>query len=432
MMQSDSALGTVVVVGAGVVGIATALSLRRQGFAVTLVDRGAPGEGCSFGNAGMIQTGSSLPIGVPGLMRRLPRMLFDPEGPLSLRWRHLPGLLPWGARLVAQSSAAAAAANERLLAGLLREANPAWDALTAGSAAAGVFRARGELYVVRSAQAFAGYAGKIATLKANGIAHETLDAAGLHALEPLLAPDYTHGLYLPESRYVVDPLLLSQRLLERLRAEGGRFERREITGVQRREDGITLTGPAGELPCARLVVAAGAGASRLGAALGLRLPVEPLRGYHVTLPEMEEALSGPVIEGEMNIAVTPMTGGNRVAGTIEFAGHSERPNWRRAEMLVPMARRMVPALAGAATTRWSGDRPGTPDSLPVLGPAAGDERVWFACGHGMLGLTLAARSGEMIAAAMAGLPGARAALAPFGPDRFTSRSTPRHSSKEQA
>lgn len=412
--------GKVIVLGAGVVGLSTALSLRRRGCDVLLLDAGQPGAGCSFGNAGMIQVGSSLPLAMPGLLAGLPRMLTDPEGPLSLRWGHLPALLPWGRQLVRNMRPAAVARNEAALAALLGQAQAAYRRLTDGTPAADVFRDRGELYVVRSAEAFAGYQTKIDTCRRNGVAIDVLGAAEIHELEPLLAPDYSHGIYLPGSSYVISPQRLSTRLYEQFLTEGGRFEQAEITTGSRDGAGRPmLTSADGRSFSAdRLVVATGAASRRVSGWFGPRLPVEPMRGYHVTLPAGAEALSAPVIEGEMNIAVTPMEDGNRIAGTLEFAGESHAPNWRRAEMLVPMACRMVPSLRPETRTRWTGDRPGTPDSVPVLGARHGDDRIWYACGHGMLGLTLAARSGELIAAAMTGDSQAAAALAAATPDRF--------------
>ncbi|MDK3018756.1 NAD(P)/FAD-dependent oxidoreductase [Pseudodonghicola flavimaris] len=412
--------GDVIVLGAGIVGLSTALSLRRRGFGVRLLDAGRPGAGCSFGNAGMIQVGSSLPLAMPGLLSQLPRMLTDPEGPLSLRWGHLPALLPWGRKLVRNMRPEAVARNEAALAALLRQAQAAYRRLTGDTPAAEVFRPRGELYVVRSAAAFAGYSTKIEICRRNGVAVEVLGREDIHALEPLLAPDYSHGIYLPGSSYVVDPQLLSTRLFEQFLAEGGDFETVEIRRGGRDAEGRPqLTGADGRrFGADRLVVATGAAARSVSGWFGRPLPIEPMRGYHVTLPLGDQAVSGPVIEGEMNIAVTPMLTGNRIAGTLEFAGSGGAPNWRRAEMLMPMACRMIPSLTARIETRWSGDRPGTPDSVPVIGPRAGDDRIWYACGHGMLGLTLGARTGELIAAAMAGDAQAAAALAATSPDRF--------------
>ncbi|WP_158971549.1 NAD(P)/FAD-dependent oxidoreductase [Chachezhania sediminis] len=412
--------GSVLVLGAGIVGLCSALALRRKGLHVTLIDQGQPGAGCSFGNAGMIQVGSSLPMAMPGLPGQVPRMLTDPEGPLSLKWSHLPALVPWGLKLMQNTKPEAVSRNEAALAALLSRARPAYDTLLAGSPAAEVIRDRGELYVVRSVEAFEGYTTKIGTCRRNGVAVEVLDKAAIHELEPLLAPEYSHGVYVPGSAYLSDPQLLSTRILDLFLAEGGIFETAMITRGGHVPDGhVWLTAADGrQFTADRLVVAAGAKAGQIAGWFGQTLPIEPLRGYHVTLPADGPALSGPVIEGEMNIAVTPMLGGNRVAGTLEFAGHKAAPTWRRAEMLMPMACRMIPSLTPRIETRWSGDRPGTPDSVPVIGPRKGDDKVWFACGHGMLGLTLGARTGQLIADAMMGDTEARAAMDAASPDRF--------------
>lgn len=411
--------GDVIVLGAGVVGLTTALALLRGGARVTLVDRGTPGAGCSFGNAGMIQTGSSLPLAEPRILRKVPAMLTDPTGALVLRWRRLPGLVPFGLRLLANARPDRVAANEAAMARLLALAQPAWQRLTAGTHAAAGFRPQGELYLVRGAAAFAGYAAKIAACQRNGVAAEVLDAAAIRAMAPLVSPDFTHGLHLPGSGWVTDPQVLSTRVFQQFLAEGGRFHpasirRAEMTGG--RPELVTETGA--RLPADRLVIAAGAGSGPLSGGLGPRLPIEPMRGYHITLSADGVPLPGPVIDGEMNIAITPMAGGHRVAGTLEFAGFDPRPNWKRAEMLAPLARRLVPSIDTRIRSRWFGDRPGTPDSLPVIGARRAAPAVWYACGHGMLGLTLAAATAELLAAAMTGDPAATRTLAPCSPDRF--------------
>ena len=412
--------GTAIVLGAGIVGLSCALALQRRGVQVTLVDAAQPGAGCSAGNAGMIQVGSSLPLAAPGLLAKVPGMLMDPEGPLSIRWRHLPGLMPWGRKFLQNSSAEAVERNEAVMAGLLSGARSAFDTLLAGTEAHDLIRDRGELYVVRSEDAYREFAAKIEACRRNGVEVRELDAADIHDLEPLLAPDYRYGLYVPGSAWVDDPQTLSTRVLEAFQAAGGSFRTLRITAGHRNGAGhpVLTAEDKTELTADRLVVASGSAAGRMARWFGHALPIEPQRGYHITVPAGADRLSGPVIEGEMSIAVTPMGGANRVAGTMEFAGHDAPPNWRRAEMLAPMARRMVPSLPEGIVTRWHGDRPGTPDSVPVLGPTRGDDRIWYACGHGMLGLTLSARSGLLIAAALTGDTQAQQAMAGATPDRF--------------
>ena len=420
MMTRVEPGSTVLVLGAGIVGLCTALALQRRGLAVTLIDSGEPGAGCSAGNAAMIQIGSSLPLAAPGLLRRVPGMLTDPEGPLVMRWRHLPALMPWGLKLLRNATPEAAARNEAALAGLLSGARRAFDDLLAGTPAHGVIRNRGELYVVRTEQAFAAYRAKIEACRYNGVEIEVLDAARIRELEPLLSPEYRRGVYVPGSAYVDHPQRLSTMIFDQFLAEGGQFERcRIVKGGRSVEGQPFLTSDSGRtFGAERLVVAAGSAAGGVSGWFGPRLPIEPQRGYHITLPPGADALQGPVIEGEMSIAVSPVGGVNRVAGTMEFAGLFAAPDWRRAEMLMPLARRMIPTLPGQIETRWYGDRPGTPDSVPVLGPRKGDDRIWYACGHGMLGLTLSARSGLLLAAAMTGDAQAAQALAASSPDRF--------------
>lgn len=411
---------SILVLGAGVVGTALALTLRRRGAEVTLVDATGPGAACSAGNAGMIQIGSSLPLAQPGILRQVPGMLTDPEGALVLRPLRVPGMLPWGIKLLRAARPEAAEAGERHLAGLLAGATPAWERLRAWSPVADLFRQRGELYVTRSAEVFAELDHKRAVCERNGVAAEVMDRAALRDMEPALAPDYTHGLYLPGSSYVVSPKAVCLALYNQFLAEGGRAVLHRVTGLRRDASAVTLTAEDGAtLNARRLIVAAGAVSGQLRG-LGLSLPLEPMRGYNIMLDAPGLSLNGPVIEAEMNIAVTPMANGPRVAGTLEFAGFRRAPDWRRAQMLLPLAQRMLPGLGDAGIAeKWSGERPGTPDSLPLMGPATGpDDPVWIATGHGMLGLTLAAQSAELIAE---GLAGRTDALAPFHPARFRRR-----------
>jgi glycine/D-amino acid oxidase-like deaminating enzyme len=396
--MTQAATRSTTVLGAGIVGVCCALSLQRDGFSVCLIDRGEPGAGCSSGNAGMIQTGSILPLAVPGILKRAPRMLLDPEGPLVVPWQQVPRLIPWLRAFIRNAKPEKVAATTRALAALLAQAKDAYRVLAAGTPASGLFRSRGELYVFRNAAAQAMLAGKFATLRAHGIDYVEIPGGDLKTWEPALAEGYAYGYYLPDSEYVVDPLGLTRHLFDAFVDAGGRFLRTEIEHIQRAPDGrLSLHSRGDDVHVANeLVVASGAASGRMAHMLGA---------------------TGPVIEGDMNIAATPMRDGIRIAGTLEFAGFESPPRWRRADMLLPIARRMLPGLREEANVRWFGDRPGTPDSLPVLGAAPGHSNVWYAFGHGQLGLTLAAITGRLLADLMAGRQPS-VDLTPFRPDRF--------------
>ncbi len=343
------------VLGAGIVGACVALALRRDGHDVTLVDRDEPGNGCSFGNAGFIQNAMPHPMAMPGLARNLPRLLFDAHSPLSIKWRHLPRLAPWLARF-------------------LRSASPARV--------------------------------------------ERIERDQLRQMEPALNPDYADAYHLPETFYTVDPSGLTRRIVERLVESGGTLVRADIRDIELGTDGPrALTTATGAMDVDNLVVAAGIQSAPFAARLGDRVPLESARGYHVMIPDPGVALQGPVVDGAMHFGATPMRGGLRLAGTLEFASVHAPPDFRRADMLLPMAKKMLPGLSGEVATRWMGHRPATPDSLPVLGRSSRSANVVYAFGHGQLGLTMAAVTGEVIADVAAGRdPGLD--LAPYSAGRF--------------
>jgi D-amino-acid dehydrogenase len=411
--------GRVLVIGAGIVGTCCALWLRQLGFAVTLVDRDVPGSGCSAGNAGIMHSGSVLPLLTMSILRRLPQMLLDPEGPLVVRWRYLPSLAPWLARLAGYARPAEVARISNALSGLLRGALDATRALAAEAGAGHLLCNEGELYVIqgRAAQVLA--AKNVSFYRSRGVQVVELRAAELRERVPVLSEAYRHGYYLPQSAFTIDPRAFTQALAASFVAQGGNLERREITDIQRAEGGtVVAKSSEGAFAIDHLVIAAGAFSRGLAERTGVHVPLASLRGYHLELPARGAELSGPLIDAGMNFGVVPMAGGIRLAGLVELAGLEAPPDWRRADMLLPLARRMLPTLDGSQAVRWMGHRPGLPDSMPMLGPVPGWRNVWFCFGHGQLGLTTAAISGKSLAQAIAGLePGMD--LSPFRVERFS-------------
>jgi D-amino-acid dehydrogenase len=407
----------VTILGAGIVGTCTALALQREGFRVALLDRDEPGSGCSAGNAGMIQTGSVAPLAAPGLFGRLPGMLLDRDGPLVVRWSHLLRVAPWLLAFARNASPQRLEATATALASLLARAGDSYHQLLRTAAAEHLVRPKGELYVYRAA-APAGLDEKFELYKRHGVEFTVLHESALRQMEPALSRSYRSGYYLPGSFYTVDPQRLTRNLAEDFARRGGEIRRAEVRGIAIGSDGKNaLRTAAGEIPVEALVVAAGAFSRQFAAALGAPVPLETLRGYHIMIPSDGFVLQGPVIEAEMSFGAVPMSGGIRVAGTVELAGLDAPPDWRRAEMLLPMVRQMFPDLRGEINSRWMGHRPGMPDSLPVIGPAPGHPGVWFAFGHGTLGLTLAAITGELVAEGLSGKQ-TSVDLSPFRVTRF--------------
>lgn len=409
---------TATVVGAGIVGICCALYLQRQGFSVVLIDRDEPGAGCSSGNAGMIQASSIFPFAMPGILRRIPKMLVNPTGPLAVEWRDALELAPWLRRFFQETDSRCTENNMRALAQLQSFAREAYEPLLDADAV-NLVRPRGELYVYRSQAAYSALQGKFAAYRRHGVECVELSVSALREYEPALASDYRWGFYVPRSQYIRDPHAFCTILARRFAADGGEVVRDEVLPLTRDENGLVsrLQTSGGVRSVDNVVIAAGVFSKQMLAALDVSVLLTPMRGYHVMV-EDNVRLNGPIIDGERSFGVIPMDKGIRLAGTAEFAGLRRAPNWKRADMLLPLARKVIPALNAQILSRWMGHRPSTPDSLPLLGPLAVSPNVWCAFGHGQSGLTLAAISGRIVADGISRQPQSLN-LSPYQPERFS-------------
>jgi len=420
--MSDAARGTGkphhTIIGAGVVGSACALALARDGFPVTVIERGEPGMEASYGNAGFIQTGTPLPFATPGIVRQLPKLLFDPQSPLKLRWRYLPRLAPFLLRLLRNANADKVEAIAGSLQALLDRSGEAHRTMLREAGATDLIRTRGLLFVYPNQASFEEAEWEIDLFRRHGAPIEELHDDAVRQMEPALARDYRWAYHLRDTFYTVDPLGIAQSYLKHAQSLGVELVRDEVRDIEMGVEGpVALECAGGRREVDQLVLCAGIQSSPLAKRLGVSVPMESARGYHLMLPEPGVELQAPVVDGAMHFGVTPMRGGIRLAGTVEFASVDAPPNEARARMLYPLARKMIPALSDKGAETWMGHRPTLPDSLPILGPSPKHANVLFAFGHGMLGLTMAAATGEIIAKLAAGAdPGVD--LSPYRADRF--------------
>ena len=414
--------GPVVVIGAGIVGLACATYLQRDGRKVVLVDPGGPGEGASYGNAGGLNGSSVVPVAMPGVLSKVPHWLLDPEGPLSIRLRYLPRLLPWLYRFVRAGRPELVRAQARALRSLLAPTVDMYRELAASVGAAHLIQRRGLLMVYRSEASFAADAAPNRLRAANGVVIEELSRDELRQLEPALSPSYARARFISENGYCKNPLALSRSLAAALIANGAEI-RRERAEAFAFADGtveavMTATGP---VPAAAVVVAAGAHSKPLAARLGESVPLDTERGYHAMIKDPEVVPRLPVMEVDGKFVATPMEEGLRMAGTVEFAGLDAPPNWQRARVLLRQGQAMFPGLArtipDGRVSMWMGFRPSLPDSLPVIGATRRYANAFLAFGHGHVGLIGAPMTGQTIADLIAGRAPA-IDVAPFSAARF--------------
>jgi len=410
------------VIGAGMVGVCAASWLQRDGHSVFLVEAGEPGHGASFGNAGCLNGSSVTPVSMPGVIRNVPRWLLDPLGPLSLRWTYLPAIAPWLVRFVRSGTPDKVRAQARALRPLVGPTLEALKPLVAAARVEDLVHRLGHLYVYRSAESLEKDRLAWQLRRENGVEIDEFDADELRQLEPALSRDYVRGVLVRENGHTSNPLGLVERLLGHFVRSGGELVRARANGF--RLDGRRLAAiqtDSGDLPADAAVVCAGAYSKPLAAALGDRVPLETERGYHLMISDPERMPRIPTADADGKFVATPMDTGLRFAGTVELAGLAAPPDWRRARILLAQGRKMLPGLAAShpeeRISMWMGHRPSLPDSLPVLGPSRASPDVFYAFGHGHVGMTAAPMTGKIVAELVDGRSPA-IDISPFAAGRF--------------
>lgn len=409
----------IAVIGTGIVGSCTAAWLQRDGHRITFVDPREAGEACSFGNAGSLSPSACLPVGMPGMWKKVPRWLLDPLGPLTVRWAYAPVVLPWLLRMLRHSSREEVTRIATALRTLLAPIFDSYAPLLDHAQAQHLVRRSGCLYVFSSRETAAQWAWGMKLRRSLGVQMRDVEQDELEALEPDLKGRFRFGILAPENGSTSDPSALVKALHAQCLADGATHLRQRVTGFERQGGRVTAVKLDAGAPLAvdGVVVAAGAWSGRLAAALGSPVMLETQRGYHVTVQSSNLQLRHTVMAVEHNLMVNPMAMGLRLAGTVEFAGLAAEPNMARADALLAQGRQLFPHLDTSAFSRWMGHRPCMPDSLPVVGPARGADNAWLAFGHGHMGMCMGATTGREIAHLVAGRP-TQVDLAPFSAERF--------------
>jgi D-amino-acid dehydrogenase len=410
----------VVVVGAGIVGIASALQLRLAGCEVTLLDRGEPARETSYGNAGAFAVSDVIPLAEPGVLRKVPGWMLDPLGPLALRWRYLPTLAPWLLRFVAASRPRKVAALTQALAALLNRVNDDYAPLIEHAGLTGLWRRHGALTLYRDEAEFAAAQAGWDCKRAHGVAWHTAVNGEVQELEPQLRDEWRCAVKVPAWSHVDDPYTFSRGLFDAFEQAGGRFVQAEAAAIAAsagRATGITLA-DGRHLSADAVVVACGIWSDRFTRQQRYRVPLESERGYHVTLPKAGVRLHHFIQCASESFVILPMgDGGLRLAGTVELAHRDAPPNWQRAHILINKAKRIVGDFSTEGMSVWMGNRPSLPDTVPIIGPAPDVAGLYFATGHGHLGLTLAATTGALLTDLICQRP-SNFDLNPYRIDRF--------------
>jgi D-amino-acid dehydrogenase len=394
---------TVIVVGAGIIGAAIAFELQRRGRQVTLLDKGEPGQGTSFGNMASIALDFAAGSG-PTTWRRIPRWLLDPEGPVWLRPSYAPKMLPWFLRFVAAGRPSRLKEIEDAGMSLCRRGLDDFRPMLDAIGAPDLMTEEGCLAIYETEAEFAGDRGHIETMLRYGFEHRVLSGGEIQDHEPALSRKVAKAVLLPNNKSIRDPYHLVLKLVEAAKAAGASFVSGEAQGLERKPDGsVSLRLSDGRrLEAHDVVLAAGVPTRALAETLGEPIPLETERGYHTQIMKPGISMRYSIIWPHRAFMVTQTAGGIRVGGNVELAGLDAAPDYRRPRVLVRHAQRVLPGLKVEEAKDWMGHRPALPDTIPIISPSSRIPGVWYATGHGHLGLTLSATTARLLADMMTG------------------------------
>jgi len=413
----------IVIAGAGIVGVSTAIWLQRAGHAVTLVDRMDGAMRTSYGNAGVLAAGAILPVPVPGLAWKLPKMLLSRDEPLFLQWRYLPRLFPFLMKYLSFARADHVAHAARSLSYLLSDSHAQHQSLAKGTGA--------ERFISDEDFCF-GYATEASYLadepgralrRAHGYEIEELDGAGYAARDPLYSTQFAKVVCYKNSGRISDPGAYLAALLSHFQAEGGTVVAAQIDDIEL-QDGVykALITDQGPVTGDHIVLAMGAWSGKMAKKLGIkRLALESERGYHIELHNPSAMPKAPMMVAAGKFVVTPMEGRIRCAGVVEFASTEAPAQDRPLDLVKRQIAALFPDLTYEHMSEWMGRRPATTDSLPLIGPATAIGNGHMAFGHQHIGLTAGPKTGRLIADMVSNQPN-NADLSAFDPTRYQASS----------
>lgn len=391
---------TIGVVGAGVVGLCTALELQREGFQVTLIDKNEPGLGASFGNAGYLATELIDPLSTTKTLRSALSMWLNPHGPLSLPLGYFHRILPWLVKFITAAHPSTSAKGRLALSALNQASIPAWKKCLLDIGASGQLVKSGYLLVWESQNKLEQAKQHALYLKAWGIQTELVQGERLKKLEPALSSTINHALYFPNAYRVQDPHLLCEVLFSAFLSRQGSFIKEAVKDIQPGDKSNKLITQDASYSFDKLVICTGAWSKSLLQKVGLNIPLEAERGYHLTFKNNPFKLNHPIGSAERRFVMSPLHSGLRAVGMTELGGLKLKPFKRRFLSLRYHSQKLIPRLKSTKikTSDWMGFRPTMPDSLPVIDKHPEYESIFFAFGNQHLGLTQAATSAELLTA----------------------------------
>lgn len=409
----------VAIIGAGIVGVSTAIWLQRAGHDVTLIDPAGPAGGTSYGNAGLLASAATVPVPVPGIWSRAPHMLVDPREPLFLKWGYLPRLAPWLMRYLSHATGDAVRKRAAAQLPLIGDSLADHQALSEGTGAARYVVPCDYIYGYLDRAAYDADAFTWQVRRESGFTWEVMDAEAFRAYDPVYKGAIGCAVRLPGHGRISDPGAYVKALAAQAETHGARILTSAVEQIIVENDTLSGLRVGGEtLGFDAVVVAGGAWSARLVEPLGLKVPMESERGYHIELWEPSVMPRAPVMVAAGKFVANPMEGRLRLAGIVEYGGLDAAPSRAPFNLLRRNIARAMPDLTWSHMTEWMGHRPVIVDSLPLIGELPGCRGVFAGFGHDHLGLTAGPKTGYILSQLISEKR-PNTDLAPYAPGRFS-------------
>lgn len=407
----------IIVIGAGIVGASSAIWLRRAGFDVTLLDKGRPGMGASYGNGCILANSSVVPVTGPGLVRKSPSYLADPNFPLFMRWSYVPKLLPWLIKYLSFANESDTRRISQGLATIVGDSLEQHKALTAQTKAAKWVQSSNYSFAYADRAAFNADAFGWQLREEAGFIPDLIEGRAVQEEEPILGFGTQLLAVLKDHGFILNPGSYVQDLVSVLKELGGKFVQAEVKDFELSGGKITaIDTNIGRMHCDKAIISSGIWSKPLMQKLGLNVPLEAERGYHIVFEQPSQKPNNPMMLAAGKFVATAMDQGLRCAGVVEFGGLSEKKSKAPLQLLRRKVQEFFPKLSFVSEQEWLGYRPAPTDSLPFIGELSASG-VFTAFGHHHIGLTGGPKTGRLVADMIAGHH-PNTDIRPFDPMRF--------------
>jgi len=386
----------IAIVGAGIVGISSGIYLAKRGCDVTLIDKDFQGKPASYGNASWLSSPSITPVLMPGIVKKIPKLLFSKDGPLFLRFPGFIKIIPFLLKYLTYANKNKVEHISKNLAYLLKDSVNEHKQLAEGTNASKWIENSPFLFIYKNKNDFINDEYTWSLRKKHGFKLIEVEQEELKSLVPGLSLEYKFAIKIDNLGYISNSQNYLDDLLDGFKSLGGKLIQDEVLDISEKEDLVQVVGREKSVLVEDIIISSGVYSDKFAKKFGVKVPIQSERGYHLELHETDIKLKYPIMNGYLKLAITPRPTGIRFAGLVEFGSLNSNPNPKAFELLMRNAKSMFPGIKFKTKQEWSGHRPSTVDSLPVIGSSSVNKKIHFGYGHHHVGLTGGPKTGKIL------------------------------------